>query len=64
MTETTEIAVEEKSAPSAKREMIATVSAVAVTVVLGLTANVFIGKLSKKVHDSIAPQPETEDQED
>jgi phenylpyruvate tautomerase PptA (4-oxalocrotonate tautomerase family) len=44
--------------PSAKRQIAATVTSVTVTVALGVAANVLIAKISKKVHDKIAPEEE------
>lgn len=48
----------EKSETSTKREIVATVASVATTIVLGIGANILIGKVGKKVHDQIAPQEE------
>lgn len=45
---------------SAKRNMSATVASTVVTVVLGVAANILIGKVSARVHDQIAPNPESE----
>lgn len=47
--------------PSAKREITATVIATAVGLTLGLGANILITKVSKKVHDQIAPEYNNEE---
>jgi hypothetical protein len=45
---------------SAKRQTAAVVASTTVAVVLGIAANVIIGKLSARVQNKIAPQPESE----
>jgi NADH:ubiquinone oxidoreductase subunit 4 (subunit M) len=45
---------EEQVQPSRKREMTAVAAAAAVTVVLGMAANIAIGKLSAQVQNRIA----------
>lgn len=56
-----EAQTEENSVPSAKRQLAATVSVGAVTVVLGVVAQILISKAAKRVHEQIIPEPnETE----
>jgi hypothetical protein len=58
VTEYIVVVEEEKEETSTKREITATVASVAVTIVLGIGANILIGRIGKKVHDQIAPQEE------
>jgi len=53
--------VAENVAASRKREFTAVAAATTVTVVLGIAANVLIGKVGQKVSDRInPPKPETD----
>jgi len=59
MTEPTTPETAEDAPTSRKREVTATVTTAAVTVVLSIVANVLVGKVASRVHDTIAP-PKTE----
>jgi hypothetical protein len=56
MSKSVETQPEETSAPSAKRQLAATVSVGAVTVVLGIAAQVLISKVANRVHNQIIPE--------
>ena len=51
-----ETTVETKQVASTKRQITATVASTAVTVVLGLAANLAIAKVAAKVHTTIVPE--------
>jgi hypothetical protein len=55
--ETTAPAAEEQQPPSKKRAITASVTTVALTVVLGLAANAAIGYVAAQVHKKINPPP-------
>lgn len=59
MNNTTE-KTEEIVQPNSKRLMTATVASTAVAVILGIGANILIGKISTRVHDQITtPKTDT-----
>jgi hypothetical protein len=55
MTESSLTETPEDARPNRKREVTATVTTAAVTVVLSIAANILVGKVATRVHDTIAP---------
>ncbi|HEY2455578.1 MAG TPA: hypothetical protein VGI71_23785 [Scandinavium sp.] len=54
---------DETAAVSTKRQVTAVVATTAVTVALGLAANVLISKIAGRVHDAIIPEDKNDSEE-
>jgi hypothetical protein len=61
-TEKTE-STEMTPAVSSQRQIVATVATAGTAVVLGIVANILVGKVSTRVHDAIIPPANTNDNE-
>lgn len=60
--ETTDVTVANESSVSTRRQVAAVAASTAVTVVLGVAANLVIAKAAGRVHNMIVPPTKTEDE--